>query len=327
MEDITDANFVAEEQKDEQQLRPSKLSSFVGQEQIKESLTVYINAAKQREDALDHTLFYGPPGLGKTTLSFIIAEELGVGVRVTSGPMISKSGDLAAILTNLQPKDVLFIDEIHRLPTSVEEVLYSAMEDFRLDIVIGDGPSARTIKIDLPRFTLVGATTRMGLISNPLRSRFGILFPLQFYTQNELMLVVKRCTELYSFAIDEDAAMMIADRARGTPRIAIRLCKRIIDFTMFENLKKVNAKTVEKACVQMGVDSCGLDSSDLRYLKFIATNYSGGPVGVETIAAGLSDDKGSIEETIEPFLLQEGFIERTTRGRVLTNKALLHLKF
>lgn len=308
-----------------EKIRPSHLSSFVGQERIKKSLNVYIDAAKKRSQSLDHTLFYGQPGLGKTTLSLIIARELGVNIKVTSGPMISKTGELAALLTNIQEKDVLFIDEIHRLNSSVEEVLYSAMEDFRLDLIIGEGPAARTIKIDLPQFTLVGATTRMGLISNPLKSRFGIVLPLELYTKNELILVIERFVKVSNLSIHPDASAMIADRSRGTPRIAIRVTKRVNDFALFSATEIITSGIVEKACQHMGIDSFGLDSVDIKYMRFIAENYSGGPVGIETISAGLSEDKDSIEDNIEPFLLQSGFIERTQRGRVLTDKAFLHL--
>jgi len=307
-------------------LRPKYLSEFSGQQKIKDNLKVFIEAAKLRRKSLDHTLFYGPPGLGKTTLASIIATELGVGFRVTTGPMISKAGDLAAILTNLSRDDVLFIDEIHRLPITVEETLYSAMEDFRLDIIVGDGPAARTIKIDLNPFTLIGATTRAGLLSNPLRGRFGIVMPLEPYTKSELSLIVRRYAHLDCTTIDDDAAMLIAERSRGTPRIAIRIAKRVSDFALLDGASLITSAIVNKATDRLEIDRYGLDSCDIKYLKFILNHYNGGPVGIETIAAGLCEDRGSIEEVVEPFLIQDGFISRTTRGRILTEKAYLHLE-
>ena len=309
----------------ENSLRPLLLTDFIGQTAIKENLKVFIESAKFRNDTLDHTLFYGPPGLGKTTLSQIIAHEIGVGFKGTSGPIISKAGDLAAILTNLQPNDVLFIDEIHRLHTSVEEVLYSAMEDFKLDIIIGEGPAARTIKIDLPKFTLIGATTRLGLLSNPLRDRFGIPLKLNFYSNNELQKIIERDCEILKIKIVSNASFEIAKRSRGTPRIAIRLLKRVRDFAIVAKKNEIDLEIVQLALNRLNVDDMGLDSSDIKYLKFIIENYNGGPVGIDTISAGLSEERDSIEDTIEPFLIQQGFINKTPRGRIITQKAYKHL--
>lgn len=306
-------------------LRPIYLKEFTGQTAIKENLKVFIESAKMRKDTLDHTLFYGPPGLGKTTLSQIIAHEMGVGFKGTSGPIITKAGDLAAILTNLQPNDVLFIDEIHRLSSSVEEVLYSAMEDFKLDIIIGEGPAARTIKIDLPKFTLIGATTRLGLLSNPLRDRFGIPLKLNFYTHEELQQIVERDCVLLKTKISKEGSFEIAKRSRGTPRIAIRLLKRVRDFAIVAKKLEIDLEIVKLGLERLNVDDIGLDSSDIKYLKFIIENYDGGPVGIDTISAGLSEERDSIEDTIEPFLIQQGFINKTPRGRVITQKAYKHL--
>jgi len=311
----------------ENTLRPLFLGDFIGQTAIKENLKVFIESAKVRHDTLDHTLFYGPPGLGKTTLSQIIAHEMGVGFKGTSGPIISKAGDLAAILTNLQPNDVLFIDEIHRLHTSVEEVLYSAMEDFKLDIIIGEGPAARTIKIDLPKFTLIGATTRLGLLSNPLRDRFGIPLKLNFYSHQELKQIVDRDCELLQAKISDQGSFEIAKRSRGTPRIAIRLLKRVRDFAIVAKKDSIDLEIVKLALERLNVDEIGLDSSDIKYLRFIIENYDGGPVGIDTISAALSEERDSIEDTIEPFLIQQGFINKTPRGRVITQKAYRHLNF
>ena len=310
----------------ENTLRPLFLSDFIGQHKIKENLKVFIESAKIRKETLDHTLFYGPPGLGKTTLSQIIAHEMGVGFKGTSGPIISKAGDLAAILTNLQPNDILFIDEIHRLHTSVEEVLYSAMEDYKLDIIIGEGPAARTIKIDLPKFTLVGATTRLGLLSNPLRDRFGIPLKLNFYTPEELQKIVERDCEILNISISSEASYEVAKRSRGTPRIAIRLLKRVRDFAIVAKKQEIDLEIVKLALERLNVDEIGLDSSDIKYLKFIIENYGGGPVGIDTISAGLSEERDSIEDTIEPYLIQQGFINKTPRGRVATQNAYKHLK-
>jgi holliday junction DNA helicase RuvB len=306
-------------------LRPSFLKDFLGQEKLKENLDIFIRAAKNRGDVLDHALFYGPPGLGKTTLAQIISHEMGVGFKSSAGPVISKSGDLAAILTNLQEGDVLFIDEIHRLNKNVEEVLYSAMEDFKLDIIIGEGPAARAIKIDLPKFTLVGATTRIGLIANPLKDRFGIPLRLNFYTDSELEQIVLRDAKILEIEIEKNAAFEIARRSRGTPRIAIRLLKRVRDFASAMNQKLVTRDIADNSLKRLEIDAAGLDASDYRYLKFIAQNYRGGPVGIETIASAISEEKDSVEDTIEPFLIQKGFIEKTPRGRVLTETAFKHL--
>jgi len=306
-------------------LRPLYLKDFIGQGIIKSNLQIFIESAKIRKDNLDHTLFYGPPGLGKTTLSQIIAHELGVGFKGTSGPIITKAGDLAAILTNLQQNDVLFIDEIHRLNPSVEEVLYSAMEDFKLDIMIGEGPAARTIKIDLPKFTLVGATTRLGLLSNPLRDRFGIPLKLNFYSDVELQEIVNRDAIILKMPIQNDASLEIAKRSRGTPRIAIRLLKRVRDFAIVAKKESIDLDIVKTALARLNVDNLGLDSSDIKYLTFIINNYDGGPVGIDTISAALSEERDSIEDTIEPFLIQQGFINKTPRGRIITHKAYKHL--
>jgi holliday junction DNA helicase RuvB len=305
-------------------LRPLYLQDFLGQDKIKSNLKVFINAAKSRGESLDHALFYGPPGLGKTTLAQIIAHEMGVGFKGTSGPIITKAGDLAAVLTNLQAGDVLFIDEIHRLSTAVEEVLYSAMEDYKLDLIIGEGPAARAIKIDLPKFTLVGATTRIGLLTKPLKDRFGIPLRLNFYEIDELKTIVIRDAKILQTKITEDAAFEIAKRSRGTPRIAIRLLKRVRDFLNNQN-DVVDKKIADLALKRLEIDDCGLDSSDHRYLKFIITNYNGGPVGIETIASGIGEERDSIEDTIEPYLIQKGFVDKTPRGRVLTKMAIDYL--
>lgn len=314
-----------EEESNENNLRPSYLADFLGQKKLKENLGIFIKAARNRGDSLDHSLFYGPPGLGKTTLAQIISHEMGVGFRGTSGPIVTKSGDLAAILTNLQEGDIFFIDEIHRLNKNVEEVLYSAMEDFKLDIIIGEGPAARAIKIDLPKFTLVGATTRIGLIAKPLKDRFGIPLRINFYDIDELEKIIIRDAHILKIEINKDAAHEIAKRSRGTPRIAIRLLRRVRDFASDVNEIIISQKTADYALQRLEIDGAGLDSADYRYLKFIAENYRGGPVGVETIAAAVGEERDTIEDTIEPYLIQQGFIEKTPRGRVLTEKAFTHL--
>ncbi|MES2498691.1 MAG: Holliday junction branch migration DNA helicase RuvB [Pseudomonadota bacterium] len=306
-------------------LRPRSLDEFVGQQAARDNLRVFIEAARRRGDPLDHVLFFGPPGLGKTTLAQIIAKEMGAGFRATSGPVIAKSGDLAALLTNLEDGDVLFIDEIHRLQPQVEEVLYPAMEDRALDLMIGEGPSARSVRIDLPRFTLVGATTRQGLITTPLRDRFGIPIRLQFYTVEELEKVVTRAARLLELGISSDGAMEIARRARGTPRIAGRLLRRVRDFANVLGVDIVDAKAADQALNRLEVDSLGLDAMDRRYLHMIADIYRGGPVGVETLAAGLSEPRDTIEDVIEPYMIQLGLIARTARGRCLNSRGWKHL--
>jgi len=316
---------VQEEDGVDKTIRPLNLSEFIGQEQMKDNLRIYIKAARGRGEALDHVLLYGPPGLGKTTIAQIVAREMGVSLKTTSGPIITKTGDLAALLTNLESHDVLFIDEIHRLNPAIEEVLYPAMEDFTLDIMIGEGPAARTVRIDLPPFTLVGATTRLGLLTNPLRDRFGIPLRLNFYSPEELSIVIKRGASILNVQLSEDGAHEIARRARGTPRIALRLLRRVRDFAAVYGNTEVTSTIADRALTRLEVDNLGLDSNDHRYLRFIAEHYAGGPVGVETISAGLSEQRDAIEETIEPYLLQQGFLQRTPRGRVLTPYAFRHL--
>ncbi|MBL8588491.1 MAG: Holliday junction branch migration DNA helicase RuvB [Methylobacteriaceae bacterium] len=306
-------------------LRPLALADFTGQEAARANLRVFIEAAKARGEALDHVLFVGPPGLGKTTLAQIVARELGVNFRSTSGPVIAKAGDLAAQLTNLEERDVLFIDEIHRLNPAVEEILYPAMEDFQLDLIIGEGPAARSVKIDLARFTLVGATTRAGLLTTPLRDRFGIPIRLNFYTVEELERIVTRGARVLGLGMSEDGANEIARRARGTPRIAGRLLRRVRDFAIVDGDATVTRKVADKALGLLDVDAIGLDQMDRRYLDLIAKNYGGGPVGVETLAAALSEPRDAIEDIIEPYLLQQGFLQRTPRGRLLTAAAFRHL--
>ncbi len=306
-------------------LRPEALSEFIGQAEARANLRVFIESARRRGEAMDHTLFHGPPGLGKTTLAQIMSRELGVNFRMTSGPVLAKAGDLAAILTNLEARDVLFIDEIHRLNPAVEEVLYPAMEDFELDLVIGEGPAARTVRIELQPFTLVGATTRLGLLTTPLRDRFGIPTRLQFYEIPELHEIVTRNAIKLNAPADPDGALEIARRARGTPRIAGRLLRRVVDFAVVEGDGYITREIADNALTRLGVDHLGLDGADRRYLTVIAENYGGGPVGVETMAAALSESRDAIEEVIEPYLLQQGLIQRTPRGRMLAQKAWDHL--
>jgi Holliday junction DNA helicase RuvB len=306
-------------------IRPQTLAEFIGQEQARSNLRVFIEAARSRGDALDHVLLAGPPGLGKTTLAQILSRELGVGFRATSGPVISKAGDLAALLTNLEDRDVLFIDEIHRLNPAVEEILYPALEDFQLDLMIGEGPAARSVRIDLARFTLIGATTRVGLLTTPLRDRFGIPVRLNFYTVEELEQVVSRAARVLKAPVAADGAREIARRARGTPRIAGRLLRRVRDFAAVEGARAIDAGVADRALKALEVDNEGLDALDHRYLECIALNYEGGPVGVETLSAALSEPRDALEEIVEPYLLQQGFIGRTPRGRVLTLRAYRHL--
>jgi holliday junction DNA helicase RuvB len=306
-------------------LRPQSLDEFTGQAEARANLKIFIEAAKNRGEALDHVLFVGPPGLGKTTLAQIMAKELGVNFRSTSGPVIAKAGDLAALLTNLEERDVLFIDEIHRLNPAVEEILYPAMEDFQLDLIIGEGPAARSVKIDLSKFTLVAATTRLGLLTNPLRDRFGIPVRLNFYTVEELELIVRRGARIMGLPMTEEGAHEIARRSRGTPRIAGRLLRRVRDFAEVAKAESVTRKIADEALTRLLVDNKGLDQLDMRYLQMIAHNFGGGPVGIETIAAGLSEPRDAIEDIIEPYMIQQGFIQRTPRGRILTANAWKHL--
>src|SRR5215472_14434447 len=321
--------IIAPEQRDEDVLeaglRPRRLSEFVGQKQARENLMVFIEAAKARNEPLDHVLFSGPPGLGKTTLAQIVARELGVGFRATSGPVLVRAGDLAALLTNLEAKDVLFIDEIHRLNPAVEEILYPAMEDFELDLIIGEGPSARSVKIDLAPFTLIGATTRSGLLTNPLRDRFGIPVRLKFYSEAELEEIVNRGARVLGIGLTAEGANEIARRARGTPRIAGRLLRRVRDFANVDGAAAIDRTVADKALAALEVDAAGLDAMDRRYLSTIAVNYAGGPVGVETLAAALSEPRDAIEDIIEPYLIQCVLLQRTPRGRLVTAHAFRHL--
>jgi Holliday junction DNA helicase RuvB len=316
-EEVRQTSAFKEEEAQEKKIRPRALDEFIGQGQIKANLQVFLDAARARQEALDHVIFYGPPGLGKTTLSQIIAQELGVNIKITAGPILSKAGDLAAVLTNLQAGDVLFIDEIHRLPTTVEEVLYSAMEDFALDLVIGDGPAARSVRINLPKFTLVGATTRLGLLSGPLKDRFGIPFKLDFYTHDELCKIIMRGANVLDMAIELAAAQKLAQCSRGTPRVALRLLRRARDFAQSLRYEMINLPTAQHTLEALGVDERGLDLLDYKYLNYIKQFYQGGPVGIDTIAAGIAEDRQTIEDVIEPYLMQIGMLHRTPKGRVI----------
>lgn len=313
------------EEKIELKLRPQFLNQFIGQKKIKENLGIFIESARKRQAVIDHILLYGPPGLGKTTLANIVSKEMNVGFRSTSGPILSKAGDLAAILTSLQAGDILFIDEIHRLSATVEEILYSAMEDFCLDIIIGEGPAAKTIKIDLPKFTLIGATTRVGLLTSPLQDRFGINLVLNFYDDDELQEIIIRAIKVLGFEIEEKGAFEIAKRSRKTPRIALRLLRRVIDFAIVAGKDCIDKQIANYALERLEIDNKGLDKQDKKYLNFIAEHFLGGPVGIETIASGIAEERDTVEENIEPFLIQSGFINRTSRGRTLTKTAYEHL--
>jgi Holliday junction DNA helicase RuvB len=326
MQRVVEVEKFSFEEKEEISLRPDKWQNYVGQEKIKKNLKVFIDAAKKRAEALDHVLFFGPPGLGKTTLAYLISNEMEANIKVSAGPMIEKSGDLAAILTNLSEGDILFIDEIHRLSPQIEEVLYPAMEDFRLDIVIGSGPAAQTIKIDLPPFTLIGATTRAGMISNPLRDRFGMHFRMQFYSFEELSQIIQNASKKLNKKIDEDASLEIAKRSRGTPRIALRLLRRVRDFADVENEDKITIKRAKKALDLMGVNELGFDEQDIKLLELLAQSGKRA-LGLNTISAALSEDEGTIEDVIEPYLLANGYIERTARGRIATPKTYELLNF
>ena len=321
---IITAQLEEEEKRYEATLRPPSLSEYIGQEKVKENLNIFIEAAKRRSEALDHVLFYGPPGLGKTTLAYIISRELGVGIKATSGPAIERQGDLAAILTNLQKNEVLFIDEIHRLNTAIEEILYPAMEDYQIDLIIGQGPSARTIKLDIPRFTLIGATTRSGLLTSPLRDRFGIITRLDFYKPEELRLILLRSANILNVQLDESGADEIACRSRGTPRIANRLLRRVRDYAEVKADSIITREVAKMALSMLEIDERGFDTMDRKLLLTIIEKFGGGPVGIETISAAISEDKDTIEDVYEPFLIQEGFLHRTPRGRLATPNAYRH---
>ena len=322
---LIDAELSEQTENFDLSLRPKKLIEFIGQPQVQKNLSTFISAASSRQEAMDHALLFGPPGLGKTTLAQIISNELGVGFRSTSGPIINKAGDLAALLTNLQPKDVLFIDEIHRLAPNIEEILYPAMEDLQLDLIIGEGPSARTIKIDLPPFTLVGATTRSGLLTTPLRDRFGIQIRMEFYNSNDLVKILLKLAEKLDVNLDEGGAYEIAKRSRGTPRVAGRLLRRVRDILSVSSLKVIDNKFADRALSQLDVDKSGLDAVDRKYLNVIIEKYQGGPVGLDTLSAILSEQKDMIEEVIEPYLLQRGLIQRSSRGRIVSASGWRHL--
>ncbi len=326
---MTDPRIIAPERAPEDaaeaSFRPQALDDFIGQKQLRDNLRVFIAAAQGRGESLDHVLLFGPPGLGKTTLAQIVAREMGVGFRATSGPVIQRAGDLAALLTNLDAHDVLFIDEIHRLMPAVEEILYPAMEDFQLDLIIGEGPAARSMRIDLPKFTLVGATTRSGLITRPLRERFGIPLRLMFYEPHELQEIVARGARVLGMVLDPGGAREIASRSRGTPRVAARLLRRVRDFAAVAGVARIDAAAADEALQRLDVDARGLDAQDRRYIRCIAEHYAGGPVGVETVAAALGDERDVIEEVIEPYLIQQGFVQRTPRGRMLTDQAFAYI--
>jgi holliday junction DNA helicase RuvB len=325
-ERIITGRRVSEDDEVDRTLRPKRLVDYVGQKRIKENLSVFIEAARGRGEAMDHILFHGPPGLGKTTLAHIIANEMGVQIRTTSGPVIERAGDLAAILTNLEKFDVLFIDEIHRLSPIVEEILYPAMEDFKLDLLVGQGPSARTIKLELMPFTLIGATTRSGMLTNPLRDRFGIMFHLDFYSVDELKIIVKRSASLLNVEIDEPGATEIASRARATPRVANRLTRRVRDFAQVRGEGRIDKKTAMGALEMLDVDDLGLDNMDRKFLETLIYKFSGGPVGIETLSAAIGEERDTLEDVYEPYLVKEGFVDRTQRGRVATQRAFQHFK-